>query len=79
MEKQLKDLLYAQGRLTSSPWPERIDILNIEKLSESAYKVQGEIIEVTGVEEGIAAKRPIILTAEKTEGHWLITGVNKGD
>jgi hypothetical protein len=53
--------------------------LNIEKLSESAYKVQGEIIEVTGVEEGIAAKRPIILTAEKTEGHWLITGVNKGD
>jgi hypothetical protein len=79
LEKWMKDPLHAPGRLTSSPWPERIDIQNMEKLSESAYEVQGEIIETTSAEEGIAAKRPITLTVEKLEEHWLITGVNMGD
>ncbi|HHT63563.1 MAG TPA: hypothetical protein GXZ75_07785 [Clostridia bacterium] len=79
LEKWLKDPLHAPGRMTSSPWPERIDIQNIEKLSEAAYKVQGAIIEVTSAEEGIGAKRSITLTVEKAEEHWLITDVNMGD
>ncbi|MGI6686422.1 MAG: hypothetical protein ACOX47_13310 [Bacillota bacterium] len=79
MEKWLEDPLQAPGRLTSSPWPDRIDIKNIEKLSELAYEVQGEIIEVTSAEEGITVKRPITLTVENTERHWLIIGVEMGD
>lgn len=62
LAKWLNDPLNAPGRLTSSPWPDRIEILSIEPLSEYAYEVEGEIIEITSVEKasgGVAAKRPI--------------------
>ena len=62
IEKWQSDPANAPGRVTSSPWPERIDILSVNKLSESEYVVYGSIIEMTSVEMtqgGIAAKRPI--------------------
>jgi len=68
----------APGRLTSSPWPERIDIILTEKLSDSQYQVKGEIIEMTSVEKangGYAAKRPVVLVVEKADNNWLITEV----
>jgi hypothetical protein len=37
----------APGRVTSSPWPERIEIIDTEKLADSKYQVKGDIIEVT--------------------------------
>lgn len=66
----------APGRLTSSPWPEGIEINEIKKLSDSKYKIKAEIIEVTSVEMvngGYAAKQPIILMVEKIDHNWLIT------
>ncbi len=69
------------GRLLSSPWPERIEILNVEKLADSSYRIQGDIIEVTSVEMaegGAAARRPITLAVDKVEGSWLITAVQLG-
>lgn len=66
----------APGRLTSSPWPERIEISETKKLSDSKYKIKGEIIEVTSVEMangGYASKQPVILLVEKTDNNWLIT------
>lgn len=39
----------ALGRLTSSPWPERIDILSIEKAGEE-YTVHAEIVYMTSQE-----------------------------
>lgn len=69
------------GRVTSSPWPDRIDILNMEKVSEDAYKVTGEIAEITSQEKvagGIAAKRPVILMVEKIGDRWLINTVTLG-
>ena len=69
------------GRLLSSPWPERIEILSINKLSASGYEIKGEIIEITSAEMangGVAARRPITLTAEKFGGHWLISAVQLG-
>lgn len=68
----------APGRMLSSPWPERIEILSIEKLSEDAYEVEGEIIEITSTEKvsgGVAAKRPITLVVKKIENRWLIDAV----
>jgi hypothetical protein len=68
----------APGRVISSPWPERIDIIKTEKLSDTKYQVQGEIIEVTSAEMangGYAAKRPVILVVEKIDKNWLITAV----
>ena len=65
----------APGRVLSSPWPDRIEILNTKKLSEHAYEVKGKIIEMTSVERangGAAAKRPITLVVEKIGNRWFI-------
>jgi len=78
IEKWIKDPLNAPGRLTSSPWPDRIEIISIVKLSKDTYEVKGEIIEVTSQEKGTAkaaAKRPIKLIV-KNENRWLIEDVN---
>jgi len=72
----------APGRVASSPWPERIEILNIEKLSALKYEIKGEIIEVTSVElvnGGAAAKRPVTLIVENLDNRWLITDVKIED
>lgn len=71
----------APGRMVSSPWPERIDILSADKKPDLTYEVKGNIIEITSSEAehgGVAAKRPITLTVQKTDGHWLITDVTLG-
>lgn len=81
LEKWIGDPLNAPGRMTSSPWPDRIEILNIEKLSEDEYEVKGEIIEVTSTENesDAAAKRPITLVVKKINNQWLIDDVTLGD
>lgn len=75
----LKDPSIALGRLTSSPWPDRIEIISIVKISENSYIVEGEVIEITSVEKennGVAARRPITLVVNKDEGNWLIDSIN---
>lgn len=64
----------APGRLVSSPWPDRIEILSIEKLAEDAYRVKGEIIEITS-DKKIVAKRPVTLLVKMIDNHWLIDEV----
>jgi len=78
IEKWLTDPLEAPGRLTSSPWPDRIDITATEKLSENAYAVDGKIIEVANVNE-IVNEIQIRLVVEKVGEHWLINEVTLGD
>ncbi|HYE11610.1 MAG TPA: hypothetical protein VEF53_15710 [Patescibacteria group bacterium] len=77
LSEWMKNPEKAPGRLTSSPWPDRIEIISTEILSENAYEVKGEIIEVTNTGE-IAAKRPITLQVEKFENKWLINAVALG-
>lgn len=80
LEQWLKDSISAPGRLTSSPWPDRIEILSTEKVTEEAYEVKGEIIEITSLEnKEIAAKRSITLVVEKIDGKWLINNANIGE
>lgn len=74
----ISDSLNVPGRLTSSPWPDRIEILSTEKLSADEYKVSGKIIEMTSVEKlngGVAAKRRITLVVRKIENRWIIDDV----
>ncbi|MHB8280613.1 MAG: hypothetical protein ACYDIA_23660 [Candidatus Humimicrobiaceae bacterium] len=81
IKEWINDPPNAPGRLTSSPWPDRIEILSTEKLSEDTYEVKGEIIEITSVEKmsgGVAAKRPITLALKKIENSWLIDDVTLG-
>lgn len=71
----LSDPLNAPGRVLSSPWPDRIEILTVEKLTEYTYEVKGEIIEVTSAEKAsgeVAASRPITLVVKKIGSSWLI-------
>jgi len=79
LEQWLKDPMNAPGRLTSSPWPDRIEILSTEKISEESYKVTGEIIEIANASDEIVAKRPITLLVEKIDGKWLINNAQVGE
>lgn len=78
MEKWIKYPLQAPGRLTSSPWPDRIEILSTSKMSSGSYEVKGEVIEITSQEKasgGAAAKYPITLQVKKLDEGWLINDV----
>lgn len=78
----ISDPQNAPGRLTSSPWPDRIEVISIEKLPEDAFEVKGKVIEITSVEEvngGIAASRPITLLVKKKDDQWLINAVTLGE
>ncbi|ACL20131.1 hypothetical protein Dhaf_2095 [Desulfitobacterium hafniense DCB-2] len=72
----------APGRLVSSPWPDRIDILATEMYKPDQCTVRGEIIEVTSVEMaqgGAAAKRPVEIALRQIKGRWFISGVRMGE
>lgn len=82
IEKWLKDPVAAPGKLTSSPWPGRIDVLSVEKIDEDKYEIKGNIVEFTSVEMeegGIAAKREITLEINKTDGKWMIVDAELGN
>ena len=82
IEKWISDPEKAPGRLTSSPWPDSIEILAVERISDNEYQVRGKIVEIANAEGSgtkTAAKRPISLDLKKTEGKWLISGAELGD
>ncbi|HEX5774338.1 MAG TPA: hypothetical protein VFY28_00030 [Candidatus Paceibacterota bacterium] len=62
----------APGRLTSSPWPERIDIVQVERALPAGYLVQGELMLMTS--SGSAGSVPVTLSLEKEQGVWRIAG-----
>ena len=81
LEKWKNDPSSAPGRLTSSPWPDRIEIRSVERLAGDSYEVSGEIVEVTSVEAsgGAANTRPIVLSVRKIGGRWLIVDAVLGE
>lgn len=73
----MSDPASAPGRLTSSPWPERIEIASVTPSGES-YIVEGEIILMTSVEEtggGNAGVQPITLVVSPYADEWRISSV----
>lgn len=78
LDAWVKEPLKAPGRYTSSPWPDRIEVISAKKVSAGAYEVQGEIIEITSIEKtnrGVAARQPITLAVKKIDNRWLIDDV----
>ena len=73
----------APGRLTSSPWPDRIEVRSVEKLADDAYRVEGDIIETAGADGNgggePAAKRPVTLKVRKIDGRVLIDAAELGE
>lgn len=78
------DPVNAPGRLTSSPWPDRIEIAKIQKESDTRYVVEGDIVEVTneggGIDESAteAVRRPIVVGVERRGSDWKIVLVKLG-
>lgn len=82
IEKWVKNPGNAPGKLTSSPWPERISVTSAEKTDEDRYIVNGTIYEITSDQiqkVGFAAKRPITLEVSKTDGKWIIDSLEMGE
>lgn len=78
MERWIKEPTKALGRLTSSPWPEAIDVLNIEKLSKDEYRVEGQVLEVTSQEmdkDEALLKYDVILIVKFDGDKWFIDDV----
>lgn len=70
----------ALGRSTSSPWPDRIDVVEVKFKSDTEAVAEGNVIELANADTGtqVAAVYPVTLTIEKRDGNWLITGMEKG-
>ncbi len=77
-----KDPTKALGRRVSSPWPEKINIVEITKLGEDAYKVEGNVVEVTSTDTSSAgqlvALYPVTFRVEKIGDTWLIAEATQG-
>lgn len=74
----------APGRDVSSPWPEKIEIISMEKLDSHTIQVKGKIILMTSVEVaqgGNAGETPIVLWVRNTNarGAWLIDQLSYGE
>ncbi|WP_411676996.1 hypothetical protein [Caproicibacter sp.] len=78
LEEWQADPSSAPGRTVSSPWPDRINILSVQRLADDAYDVTGEIIEATSADESggqTAGKQGIRLSVRNIGGRWLIDDV----
>ena len=73
LEQWKNDPLNAPGRLTSSPWPDRIESDSVSKISEDAYEVKGKIVEMTS--SGVSGERPVTITVRRGGDGWRIDGV----
>ncbi|MFH1233009.1 MAG: hypothetical protein V1651_04075, partial [Patescibacteria group bacterium] len=75
LAKWRNDFSQAPGRITSSPWPQGIELEEVKKMDENRYKIIGKVIEVTSEEEtqgGLASEYNVEMIVEKRDGEWLI-------
>jgi hypothetical protein len=66
----------APGRVTSSPWPDHIEIAALIPQGDG-YLVDAVVVEMTSA--GESGRYAIILTVEQVDGAWLITAYTQGD
>lgn len=82
LAKWQNDPVNAPGRVSSSPWPDRIEISSVQKSSDDTYGVKGEVIAITSTEVGsdkAAARRSITCTVKKFTPGWRIDAVKLGN
>jgi hypothetical protein len=69
------------GRTVSSPWPEGIEIVSVQRLDNGSYTVVGNQIMMDSdalAHGGNDGETPITLTLKKVNGTWLIDDVVGG-
>lgn len=85
LERWKGDLAQAPGRVVSSPWPDRIEIVSVVPRAQGehdgAYEVRGNIVlkTSTDLEDGYSGKRAITLVVARIGDAWMITDVTLGD
>lgn len=74
-----QDPSQALGRRTSSPWPERVEIVEVVSTG-GPYVVNANILESANDGTGTQpfAVQPVTLTVENRNSAWVITHVEKG-
>lgn len=66
----------APGRITSSPWPDGLEIFKIEKDAEGAYLIQAHILEATS-SGPVPSSNLMALKLRNKDGRWIITGITR--
>ena len=71
----------APGRLTSSPWPDRIEVRSMEPIDDSVCRVDGDVVYLTSVEVaggGVASHEPVLLRVQKVDAGWRVSSYESG-
>ncbi len=77
----MQDMSRIPGRYPSRPWPERIEIISVQKLDTTTYRVHGNQVMMTSdalTQGGNAGETPITLTVKRVGGTWLVDDVAGG-
>ena len=64
-----KDPRTAPGKLTSSPWPDHIEISNVSQQGSGAV-ISGNVVYMTST--GVASREPVVIQVVSEKGQWLI-------
>lgn len=79
LQEWMADPRHAAGRLTSSPWPDRIEIQNMARKSRRVFLVDGAIVERTSADSaGEAGRIPVRLAVWRAGGKWMIQNYEQG-
>lgn len=70
----------ALGRSVSSPWPDRIEVVEVTRLNDESYKAEGNVIEITSADTPLqpAAIYPVTLVLKKDQNTWYIASIERG-
>lgn len=70
----------APGRQTSSPWPDRIEVVSVTEKGNGFFVVEGNVIEITSADapNEPAAIYPVSMNVEKKGDSYVITTFTKG-
>jgi len=66
---------HAPGRLTSSPWPDRIEITQVAPQG-AGYVASGDVVMMTSA--GEAGRIPVVAQVIKVNGKWKIAAYQEG-
>lgn len=79
LEQWIADPRHAAGRVTSSPWPDHIEIGSIARKSTRVYLVDGEIVERTSADSaGASGRIPVRIAVWKVGRAWMIQNYEQG-
>jgi len=76
LDRWMKAVSKAPGRVVSSPWPDRIEITTLLRESSDRYEITGSVVEITSLEVasgGTAVRIPVRMVVQKVADRWLIT------